>query len=117
MNPALNYTRGTTYWVNHNYVAPQYLGATLIWTVKTVPNDADETDLTNSIMTPKVIAMSGSTFPQNTRFSINPGDVSVSQEPGKCYYSVKIIDTSGAEYIMAQGIFNLQAYPTNEITA
>lgn len=117
MNSDITYTRGTTYKVSHNYVAPQYLGATLIFTVKTVPNDTDESDLTNSIMTPKVISMSGSSFPQNTTFNINPEDVATTVIPGKNYYSIKIIDTNSDEYIVAQGTFNLKAYPTNEITA
>lgn len=119
MNSDITYTRGTTYVVTHNYtsqMSPAYLGANLIFTVKTVPNDTDETDLTNAIMTPKVVGMSGSTFPQRTNITINPGDVAVTEQPGKCYYSVKVIDTSGAEYIVSQGVFNLKAYPTNEIT-
>ena len=117
MNSDITYTRGTTYTVTHNYTAPQYLGATLIFTVKTVPNDTDETDLTNAVMTPKVISMHGSVFPQTTTFDINPADVPVTQQPGKDYYSIKVIDTNGDEYIVAQGVFNLKAYPTNEITA
>jgi hypothetical protein len=117
MNPALTYPRGTTYNLTHNYTAPTYLGATLIFTVKNVPNDSDITDLTNALMTPKVITMSGSTFPQTTPIAINPGDVAVSEEPGKYYYSVKVIDTHGGEYIVASGPFNLTAFTTNEITS
>lgn len=117
MNPALTYPRGTTYNLTHNYTAPTYLGATLIFTVKNVPNDSDETDLTNALMAPKVITMSGSSFPQTTLITINPADVSLDMEPGKYYYSVKVIDTQGAEYIVASGVFTLVAFTTNEITS
>lgn len=117
MNPAITYTRGTSYAVTHNYTAPQYLGATLIFTVKTVQNDTDITDLTNAIMAPKVITMSGSSFPQSTVIQMNPGDVSVDTAPGKCYYSIKVIDTQGKEYPVASGVFNLVAITTNEITS
>lgn len=117
MNSDLTYTRGTTYNLTHTYTAPEYLGATLIFTAKTVANDTDITDLTNAIMAPKIITMSGSSFPQTTNIAINPGDVAVTQIPGKFYYSIKIIDTDGEEYIVAQGRFNLVAYTTNEITS
>jgi hypothetical protein len=117
MNPALTYPRGTTYSLTHTYTAPQYLGVTLIFTVKTVKNDSDITDITNAIMTPKVITMSGSSFPQTTPITIDPGDVSVNTKPGKDYYSIKVIDTQGNEYIVASGVFNLTAFTTNEITS
>jgi len=117
MNPALTYTRGTSYAATHTYVAPVYLGATLLFTVKSVPNDTDITDTTNAIMTPKVITMSGSSFPQTTVIQINPADVSVDTEPGKYYYSIKVIDTAGKEYAAASGVFNLEAITTNEITS
>jgi patatin-like phospholipase/acyl hydrolase len=117
MNPTITYTRGTTYNLTHNYSAPLYLGATLIWTVKTVQNDTDITDLTNAVMNPKTVAMSGDTFPQTTHIVINPNDVPVTQTPGKCYYSIKVIDTEGEEFIVANGIFQLEAVPTNDISA
>jgi hypothetical protein len=117
MNPAITYTRGTSYALTHTYTAPVYLGATLIFTVKSVQNDTDITDLTNAIMTPKVITMSGSSFPQQTLIQLNPADVSVDTVPGKYYYSIKIIDTQGKEYPAASGVFNLAAITTNEITS
>lgn len=117
MNPPIVYTRGTSYDLTHTYTAPTYLGATLIFTVKNVPNDSDETDLTNALMIPKVITMSGSSFPQTTPITINPADVEVSKLPGKYYYSVKIIDTQGKEYPAASGVFTLAAITTNEITS
>ena len=117
MNPDLTYTRGTTYNLTHTYTAPTYLGAKLLFVVKTVQNDMDITDLTNAVMAPKDITMTGSSFPQTTNIAINPGDVSVDMEPGKYSYSIKVIDTAGEEYIVAQGRFNLVAYTTNEITA
>lgn len=116
MNPNLTYTRGTTYNLTHTYTAPQYLGVTLIFTVKTVQNDTDITDLSNAVMTPKVIDMTGSSFPQTTLITINPADVAVTMDPGNYYYSIKIIDTHGEEFIVAQGRFALVAYPTNDIT-
>lgn len=114
MNPAITYTRGTTYGLTHTYTAPTYLGAILIFTVKTVPNDTDHTDLTNAVMTPKRVTMTGSTFPQTTSITINPNDVAVTTEPGKCYYSIKVIDTQGEEFIVVKGVFNLEATTTNE---
>jgi len=116
MSPTITYTRGTTYNLTHTYTAPEYLGATLIFTVKTVPNDTDITDLTNAVLTPKVIAMSGSSFPQTTAVTINPPDVPVTMVPGNYYYSIKIIDTDGEEFIAVSGSFVLKAVPTNDIT-
>lgn len=114
MNPAITYTRGTTYNLTHTYTAPTYLGATLIFTVKTVQNDTDNTDLTNAVMTPKKITMTGSTFPQTTPITIHPTDVAVTMAPGKYFYSIKVIDTQGEEFIVASGTFNLEAVTTNE---
>ena len=114
MNNGLTYTRGTTYNLTHTYTAPTYLGATLIFTVKNVPNDSDETDLTNALFTPKHVTMSGSSFPQTTPITINPTDVAVTMQPGKYYYSVKVIDTEGEEFVVATGTFTLVAATTNE---
>lgn len=116
MNSDITYPRGTTYLITHTYTAPQYLGSKLIFTAKTVKDDSDTTDLTNAVLTPKEINMSGSTFPQTTVITINPGDVSVNTQPGSYYYSIKVIDTNGDEYIVASGKFILTAVPTNQIT-
>jgi hypothetical protein len=116
MNPTITYTRGTTYNLTHTYSAPQYLGSHLIFTVKTVKNDSDITDLTNAVMTPKVLAMSGSSFPQTTAIVIEPGDVPVTMEPGNYFYSIKVVDTDGEEFIAVSGSFVLVAVPTNDIT-
>jgi len=114
MNPAIEYTRGTTYFLTHNYTAPTYLGATLLFGVKSVPNDTDPTDSTNAIMTYKRISMTGSTFPQTTPIKINPTDVAVTVEPGKYYYTVKVIDSEGDEFVVQQGTFQLLASTVNE---
>jgi hypothetical protein len=111
MNPTINYTRGTTYNLTHTYVAPQYFGANLIFTVKTVKNDTDITDLTNAVMTPKIIPMTGTSFPQSTHIAIE-----VTMEPGNYYYSIKVVDTDGQEFIAVSGSFVLAAVSTNEIT-
>lgn len=116
MNPPLSYIRGTTLNLTHTYTAPVYLGATLIFTVKTVQNDTDITDLTHAVMTPKVLTMSGSSFPQTTLITIEPGDVAVTMPPGNYFYSIKIVDTEGEEFIGANGSFVLKAVPTNDIT-
>ena len=100
--------------MTHNYTAPTYLGATLLFGVKSVPNDTDPTDSTNAIMTYKRITMSGSSFPQTTLIEINPNDVPVTVIPGKNYYTVKIIDTEGNEFVVAQGVFQLTASTVNE---
>lgn len=117
MNSTVTYVRGTTYTLTHTYAAPQYFGENLIFTVKTVKNDDDITDLTNAVLVPKVIAMSGTSFPQKTIIVIEPGDVAVTIPPGNYFYSVKVIDTNGQEFVVANGSFVLQAVPTNEITA
>jgi hypothetical protein len=114
MNPALEYTRGTTYFLTHTYTAPTYLGATLLFGVKSVPNDTDPTDSTNAIMTYKRISMTGSSFPQTTLIHINPTDVAVTVIPGKYYYTVKVFDTEGDEFVVAQGTFQLSASTVNE---
>lgn len=114
MNPAIEYTRGTTYFLTHNYSAPTYLGATLLFGVKSVPNDTDPTDSTNAIMTYKRITMTGGSFPQTTLIHINPTDVAVTVVPGKYYYTVKVIDTEGDEFVVAQGTFQLAASTVNE---
>jgi hypothetical protein len=110
----LTYTRGTTYYLTHTYTAPQYLGVTLIFTVKTAANDSDSTDVTNSIMTPKRISMTGSTFPQTTVIKINPADVASTVVPNNYYYSIKVIDSNGDEYPCDSGSFTLKAITTNE---
>lgn len=112
----ITYTRGTSYAITHNYTAPQYLGATLIFTVKNVPNDDDATDTTNQIMAPKRVSMTGSSFPQSTIIQINPGDVPMTIDGGEYYYSVKVIDVNAKEYIADSGTFTLNVSTTNEIT-
>lgn len=114
MNPAIVYIRGTTYNITHTYTAPTYLGATLLFGVKNVANDTDPTDATNAIMTYKRISMTGSTFPQTTPITINPTDVAVTVAPGKYFYTVKIIDTNGQEFVVAQGEFKLEASTVNK---
>jgi hypothetical protein len=111
----ITYTRGTTLKLTHTYTAPQYFGASLIFTVKTVQNDSDATDLTNAVMTPKEIPMSGSSFPQTTVIPIAPTDVAITMDPSTNYfYSIKVIDSNGDEYMCDSGTFILAAQPTNE---
>jgi hypothetical protein len=115
MNPKLTYARGSTYAITHNYTAPTYLGQTLYFVVKSVPNDTDVTDMTNVIMAPKVITMSGSTFPQTTTITIVPTDVAVSMEPGNYFYSIKVKDTNADEYVcVLSAPFVLTASTVNE---
>lgn len=112
----ITYNRGTTYRLTHKYTAPTYFGENLIFTVKTVENDDDATDTTNIIMTPKEVAMSGSSFPQTTEIVIDPPDVAVTVDPGTYFYSIKVFDSNGDEYIADSGKFILTAVPTNDIT-
>jgi hypothetical protein len=109
------YTRGTTYYLTHKYTAPTYLGATLLFVVKTLENDSDATDLTNAVMAPKRVTMTGSTFPQTTTIKILPADVAVTILPSDNYwYSIKVIDSNGDEYIVDSGNFTLNAETANE---
>jgi hypothetical protein len=116
VNP-ITYTRGTTYNITHNYTALTYLGTYLIFTVKKVQNDSDITDTTNQILAPKIIPINGTTFPQTTTISINPGDIPVTVGPGNYYYSIKVFDSAGGQYITQSGSFVLKASTTNEITS
>jgi hypothetical protein len=109
----ITYTRGTTYLLTHTFTAPQYLGAKLLFTIKNVANDTDVTDTTNSIITPKTIVMSGSTFPQTTVITISPTDIAATVAPGTYYYSLKVIDSNGGEYLGDSGQFVLKATSTN----
>lgn len=111
----ITYTRGTTYKITHTYTAPEFLGATLIFTAKDVPYDSDDTDTANAVVPPKSITMSGSTFPQTTVIEIEPADVALTILPDTDYsYSIKVIDTAGKEYIADSGQFILVATTTNE---
>lgn len=111
----ITYTRGTTYTFGFSYTAPQYLGVTLLFTVKNVPNDTDSSDTTNVIMAQKVISMTGATFPQTTTITINPTDVADTVLPSTSYYwSIKVFDSNNNQFIPAEGTFNLVAYSTNE---
>jgi hypothetical protein len=64
-------------------------------------------------MTPKSIVMTGSSFPQSTKITISPTDIADSIAPGTYYYSIKIIDSNGDEYIGDSGQFRLMAVSTN----
>ena len=109
------YTRGTSYYLTVNYTAPTYLGATVFFTAKTVANDADSTDTTNQLFAPKSAAIPGSSFPQTLVLKISPGDIPVTVNPANnYYYSVKVKDTNGDEYMVDEGTFVLNAYTTNE---
>lgn len=81
--------------------------------MKNLEYDDDVTDVTNSIMTPKTLTMSGSTFPQTTVVTILPTDIADSVIPNDYYYSLKVKDTTGAEYLADSGTFTLNASTTN----
>jgi hypothetical protein len=89
------------------------LGETLYFTVKNVEYDADNTDTTESLLTPKTITMTGSTFPQSTVITINPADIADTVDPGDYYYDIKVLDTNGDVYLCVSGSFVLTASPTN----
>lgn len=111
----LVYVRGTTYYLTVNYTAPTYLGATIIFTAKNVQSDSDATDTDNQLFAPKTAAIPGATFPQTVILKISPNDIPVDIEPANnYYYSVKVIDTNGDEYMIDEGAFVLEAYTTNE---
>ena len=112
MNNKLIYPRTTTYTITHNYTGP-FLGVTLYFTVKNVQYDADGTDISESILAPKTIAMSGSSAPQTTTITINPADVADTVIPGNYYYDIKVLDTNGDVYLCTSGTFELTASPTN----
>lgn len=112
----IKYNRGTTYAITHNYTGPS-LGATLFFTVKNVQDDSDNTDLTNALLTPKNIPMSGTAFPQQTIITIMPTDIPDTIDPGDYFYDIKVLDTSGNLYLCDSGTFSLIATPTNRTTS
>ena len=112
MNNELTYPRTTTFTITHEYTGP-HLGQTLYFTVKSVPFDADATDVSDSILTPKNIAMSGSTFPQTTVITINPADIADTVTPGNYFYDIKVLDTNADVYLCTSGQFVLTASPNN----
>ncbi len=112
MNNKITYPRTTTYTITHNYTGP-YLGQTLYFTVKDIQYDADNTDISNSILTPKNITMTGTTFPQTTTIVINPADIADTIVPGNYYYDIKVLDTNGDVFLCVSGTFVLSASPNN----
>jgi hypothetical protein len=112
MNPTITYPRTTTYTLTHNYTGP-YLGATLYFTVKDVPYDADNSDIGNSILPPKNITMAGDVSPQATTITIEPSDIADSVPPGVYYYEIKVLDTNGDVYLCVSNKFVLTASPNN----
>jgi len=112
MNPKLTYPRTTTFTITHEYTGP-YLGTMLYFTVKSSQYDSDSTDTTDSILTPKNITMSGSTFPQTTIITINPSDIADTVAPGNYYYDIKVLDTNNDLYLCVSNSFVLTASPTN----
>ena len=112
MNNKLTYPRTTTYTITHEYTGP-YLGTTLYFTVKSVQYNSDATDVTDSIMTPKNIPMTDTTFPQTTVITINPTDIADTVDPGNYFYDIKVLDTNGDVYLCTTGTFVLTASPNN----
>jgi hypothetical protein len=109
----ITYTRGTSYAQTYTYTAPTYFGSMLFFTVKNEQFDSDATDTTNSILTPKSIPMTGSTFPQTVVVNIAPTDIADTVVPGTYYYSAKVKDTNGGEYVIDSGQFVLVGVSTN----
>lgn len=106
----INYTRGTTYTITHTYQKngiDSTDGRTLLFTVKSVPNDTSADDSTAVIK--KNIPMTGAT----TVFTIAPSDIADTVAPAKLHYDIRVIETSGAIYDVDNGTFTLTATATN----
>jgi hypothetical protein len=106
----ITYTRGTSMSFGVTYSNDD--GSTAVralFTVKSVQNDSDPTDTTNSIMAPKDITMTNNAG----AVWINPSDVAVTVAPGKYYYSVHMIDSNNHDWPVDSGTFTLLADPTN----
>lgn len=106
----ITYNRGTTYTITHVYNvngSPSVAGVTLFFTVKTVPYDSSAIDTTAIVK--KNIAMSGAT----NVITVLPTDIPDTVVPGNYYYDLKVLDNTGAIYLVDNGSFVLTATPTN----
>lgn len=111
MASILTVDRGTTYGITHNYYKNGVLstdGQTLFFTVKASESDLDNTDAAALVL--KNVAMSGGT----NAIIINPVDTQ-NVAPGKYWYDLKVLDSTGAIYRVDKGRFVLDASPTNRL--
>jgi hypothetical protein len=107
----LSYDRGTTYTIGITYTNENGIaGQTAMFTIKTGQNDSDSTD--GAAIFKQDASMSGGA----ATISITPSSIADSVSPGKYYYDVKVLDTSGAIYLIDSGRFTLEATPTNRLT-
>lgn len=104
----INYTRNTTltFGVVYNN-ANDVPGETVMFTVKSVQFDDSATDAT------AILQKDASITDGAANFTINPTDIADTIAPGKFFYDVKVLDTSGAIYMIDSGQFTLTAWPTN----
>lgn len=85
-------------------------GKTAMFTVKPTQYDSTANDST-------AILQKDVTLTNNTgNLVINPADIPDTVTPQTYYYDIKVLDTSGAIYQIAQGNFVLSAWPTNRET-
>lgn len=105
------YNRGTTYTIGITYSnANGVNGQTAMFTAKTAKYDGDTADSTAIFKTD--VAMAGNA----ASVTITPSSVTDSVAPGSYYYDVKVLDTSGAVYLIDSGSFVLNATPTNRLS-
>lgn len=119
MASPIKYSRGTTYTITHTYNGPNP-GVTLMFTVKTLQSDTDTTDTqlvasAGDVIVHKDVAMTG-TGTQTTVLTILPTDVSVTVPPGNYSCDLKVLDNTGAIYLVYSGQFILSATPTNRFS-
>lgn len=110
----ITYNRGTKQVMTHNYLIyglPATTGQTLLFTVKPVKYDADDTDSAATTLK-KTITMAGSA----NLITILASDIADTVKPGTYFYDIKIIDSvSGGPFLADSGTFNLVATPTNRL--
>lgn len=109
----ISYNRNTTYTITHVYQkngVDSDEGETLFFTVKADEYDTDSVDA--SAIVSKTIDMDGAT----TVFTIDPGDIDDTVDPGKYFYDIKVKESNGPPpiiYGVDSGTFTLAATPTN----
>lgn len=104
----ITYNRNTTYSLGVIYTNTNgVLGSKALFTVKPTQYDSDALDATSILLKDITLtANTGST-------TINPTDLDDTILPGTYYYDFKVLDTSGAIYMIDSGKFVLVANPTN----
>lgn len=104
----ITYNRNTTYTLGVTYENTNgILGSIALFTVKPTQYDSDATDSTAILKKEVNLTANVGTA------TIAPTDIPDSTLPKTYFYDFKVLDTSGAIYLIDSGKFILEANPTN----